>query len=454
MAFGGDFLKSIIEQQKKKQSNARPQIAPQQQLPESTRVAPVEPSVAPIAPIEPVSTDIQNIQADPVVPTTPAAPVTPETQELEQTQGLIKNAQEIQAGVNPAEGQALVKDVLSQSLGESVSSEEVQGAMPLMKELMGELGQQKADIKSELAKKIDLGQPEKLSKGEKIAVGLLMILPAIVGALTGRGGKGLAATGQGIIALEKLQQGEQKEFERKQKEDVDRRKALRSELLGITKAQINLATAAEKLEASKLKDEKIVATLGSDLASQIKEQNQGKNLTESQAKALAFGGRMQMSDEILTDLESKLNFSDPKFLIQAGEIPLPLTDASLSLPNVARNPEIQQLLQGQRTFVNALLRRDSGATISESEFANAKQEYFPQFGDSDEVIQQKQNARKVALQVIKLSSGLSDDIFNQVLDNAVSQTKSDKQQTQQKQPKQAQFTLEELEAELKRRQQK
>ena len=55
--------------------------------------------------------------------------------------------------------------------------------------------------------------------------------------------------------------------------------------------------------------------------------------------------------------------------------------------------------QAQRDFVNAVLRRESGAVIAESEFANAQKQYFPQPGDSAAVEKlQKARNRQIAIQ--------------------------------------------------------
>ena len=66
--------------------------------------------------------------------------------------------------------------------------------------------------------------------------------------------------------------------------------------------------------------------------------------------------------------------------------------------NWTQSPEQQQVEQAQRDFVNATLRRESGAAISEGEFASARQQYFPQPGDSPQVIEQKRKNRELATQ--------------------------------------------------------
>lgn len=61
--------------------------------------------------------------------------------------------------------------------------------------------------------------------------------------------------------------------------------------------------------------------------------------------------------------------------------------------------------QAQRNFVNAVLRRESGAVISDEEFANAAQQYFPQPGDSPAVVAQKAQNRMTAIAGVRRASG-------------------------------------------------
>ncbi len=61
--------------------------------------------------------------------------------------------------------------------------------------------------------------------------------------------------------------------------------------------------------------------------------------------------------------------------------------------NYAISKEKQMTEQANRNFINATLRRESGAVITPSELENARQQYFPQPGDSPEVIEQKRQNR-------------------------------------------------------------
>lgn len=67
------------------------------------------------------------------------------------------------------------------------------------------------------------------------------------------------------------------------------------------------------------------------------------------------------------------------------------------LANYLTSPDFQRFDQAKRDFVNAVLRRESGAAISQSEFDNANKQYFPQPGDSREKIADKKRNRQDAL---------------------------------------------------------
>lgn len=77
-----------------------------------------------------------------------------------------------------------------------------------------------------------------------------------------------------------------------------------------------------------------------------------------------------------------------------------------SLPSgVGNSPERQQADQAQREFIAAVLRYDSGAAIPPEEFVSNARIYYPQPGDTPEVIAQKAQSRRVALEGLRDSSG-------------------------------------------------
>jgi hypothetical protein len=63
------------------------------------------------------------------------------------------------------------------------------------------------------------------------------------------------------------------------------------------------------------------------------------------------------------------------------------------------------VLNGRINFISAVLRKESGASIQPSEFSLMEKLYFPRPGDLPPVIKQKQDARKLAIQAMKVQAG-------------------------------------------------
>jgi hypothetical protein len=123
----------------------------------------------------------------------------------------------------------------------------------------------------------------------------------------------------------------------------------------------------------------------------------GKPMTEGQAKANLFGSRMKESDRILQELEGKYSPLAVNSKMSAEKTPLVGALAG-AVGNAMLSEQGQKAEQAQRDFVNAVLRRESGAVISEQEFANAQKQYFPQPNDKPENLAQKRRNRQLAIQ--------------------------------------------------------
>jgi hypothetical protein len=120
----------------------------------------------------------------------------------------------------------------------------------------------------------------------------------------------------------------------------------------------------------------------------------GKDLTVDAAKNTGFLLRAQDSAEILNALESEGTDLGAKI---ANGIPI--------LGNYLQTPEYRQYDQARRDFINAVLRRESGAVIADSEFANAERQYFPQPGDDPATIAQKRLNRTNAIAGFEIGAG-------------------------------------------------
>lgn len=73
--------------------------------------------------------------------------------------------------------------------------------------------------------------------------------------------------------------------------------------------------------------------------------------------------------------------------------------------NSLSSTERQQANQAKENFIRATLRLESGAAIVDSEFYRQDQIFFPQTGDSPEVIAQKARARQQAINGFRIASG-------------------------------------------------
>lgn len=129
-----------------------------------------------------------------------------------------------------------------------------------------------------------------------------------------------------------------------------------------------------------------------------------KPLTEFQGKSTSFGLRADAASRII-DTVGKNGEVQPSLTKRAADA-VPLIGSGLGMvANQFQTPEQQQVEQGQRDFINSVLRQESGAAISASEFDNARKQYFPQPGDSQQVIAQKKANREMAIDGFRLSAG-------------------------------------------------
>lgn len=113
-------------------------------------------------------------------------------------------------------------------------------------------------------------------------------------------------------------------------------------------------------------------------------------LNDTQSKALMFGSRMLQSGQALDQLAEQ-GATQPGYIKRMADMV-----GAGALANWTQSPGQQQVEQSQRDFVNAVLRRESGAAISNQEFDNARKQYFPQPGDSEAVIAQKRQNRELS----------------------------------------------------------
>lgn len=143
-----------------------------------------------------------------------------------------------------------------------------------------------------------------------------------------------------------------------------------------------------------------------------------KTMTEGQAKANLFGTRMTEANKIFDELDTQGVRTVSQIKRAADAVPFVGPGLGMVANSTVVSPGQQRLEQAQRDFINAVLRRESGAVIADSEFANAALQYFPQPGDSPDVIRQKKLNRERAAELLLMEVPASVRAQSQTLGSA------------------------------------
>ncbi|KKR09473.1 MAG: hypothetical protein UT43_C0001G0019 [Parcubacteria group bacterium GW2011_GWC1_39_29] len=142
----------------------------------------------------------------------------------------------------------------------------------------------------------------------------------------------------------------------------------------------------------------------------LKEQNI-KAPTQAQQTVSEYAARIEQANPMIESLQDSIkNMNYISFAAQ------------LKLPSAFQSKDIQQYMQAARNFINAKLRRESGAVIANSEFAEARQQYLPQAGDSDEVLISKKANRDLVYSALRKASGNAYQSVDELLKETGSKT--------------------------------
>jgi hypothetical protein len=142
-------------------------------------------------------------------------------------------------------------------------------------------------------------------------------------------------------------------------------------LASVNSADRNLERAYKQMQIENIQDQ---------IAARNSEETDVKPLTQAQYTALGYAERVVDAAIVIDDVGNQ--FASTWALLGSA------------LPNSLKSEDRQKFEQAQRNFVNAVLRRESGAAIAESEFESAAMQYFPQPGDSLGVLAQKKVNRE------------------------------------------------------------
>jgi len=106
--------------------------------------------------------------------------------------------------------------------------------------------------------------------------------------------------------------------------------------------------------------------------------------------AAGFANRVIESNNILNTIETDRKGILTRLAFNKRDIG---KDGKPQYSSLLKSSDIKEYEQAQRNFLTAVLRKESGASISPEEMLNGQQQYFAQKGDTKDVILQKQRNR-------------------------------------------------------------
>lgn len=127
----------------------------------------------------------------------------------------------------------------------------------------------------------------------------------------------------------------------------------------------------------------------------------GPKFTADQSNSAIYGRRIEQS---IGDMDRVVSSGyNPSGFVQSAKVKALVTGTTGA--ELVASPEEKQLAQAYRNAINAILRRESGAAIAASEFANAQQQYFPSVNDDPATLAQKRRNLNQALTGFKTAAG-------------------------------------------------
>lgn len=244
-------------------------------------------------------------------------------------------------------------------------------------------------LKFQMADRAPASEPAKPSQNEMIAQAILGLAPILAGAALGGAKGGAIGAEAGLTGLAKLEAGKKEAKEESEKKRAAEKERLATAVLlskevrGERAEERAAAQAAERLAIERER-------LGIERGKAGKE----KQPSGPQFQAGLYARRVEQAQGVFDDLE-KAGFDRSQMAIGVES----------ALPHVLKSSLLQSQEQAEKNFVNAILRRESGAAISKSEFDSAEKQYFTRAGDSPEVIAQKKANRLQALAGLKAEAG-------------------------------------------------
>ena len=131
---------------------------------------------------------------------------------------------------------------------------------------------------------------------------------------------------------------------------------------------------------------------------------EGKNLTEDQSKSIGFAARMMLNENTINNV------------LDTGYKPGGIFEFGFT-PERLRTQDRKVYEAAKQNWIAAVLRKQSGAVISDKDYNDADLQYFPQPGDSQKVLKNKKDLRMTEQLSMKAAIGpYAEDYLRQVGD--------------------------------------
>lgn len=116
--------------------------------------------------------------------------------------------------------------------------------------------------------------------------------------------------------------------------------------------------------------------------------------TAAQQTVATYAARLEQSNPTIDNLTSYISSLNPIAF-----------ETMSRMPSYLQSAQYQQYDQAARNFINSVLRRESGAAISPSEFENAYAQYLPRAGDTADTLAEKKKNRDIVFASLKKAAG-------------------------------------------------
>lgn len=131
----------------------------------------------------------------------------------------------------------------------------------------------------------------------------------------------------------------------------------------------------------------------------VKPKGSEKPATAAQTSAAGFADRAMAAHQGYQDLSKGYDPASVGSAARGIVNDIPVVGA------VFPDQDYRKAKQFQNDFISAVLRKESGAAISNSEYENERRKYFPEPGDSPEVVLQKAQARQRKIDGLRTEAG-------------------------------------------------